>query len=136
MKWSLLVALVGLLAGCAEEQWPRPQKTTDIVLDSEHHAALATMGLGDALRVLLPPPPSPNLQWVVIVINGRVLRQMYGMGPSTERPGWSEISFQSIHTVVRTELKFAAVPVNAQGYEPKDMFVIGIAVKHRGELKQ
>lgn len=137
MKAWVPAAVIGLLlAGCAGETWPKPQATTDIVLDDSHRFAIATIGLGDALHLLLPPPPSPGMQWVVIVINGRALRQMSGVGPAPGRPGWSEVSFQAIHTVTRTQLKLAAVPLNAQGYEPTDTFTLAIGVKHRAELKQ
>lgn len=127
-------ALALLAAGCSGPTWPAPKATTDVVMDHAHRAALLTIGLGDAVHIELPPPEQAGMEWIVIIVNGRVLRQMMPIEPVPGRPGWAQVSFQAIHTVIRTELKFAAVPPNAQGFEPTDTYTFGIAVKHRSDL--
>lgn len=135
-RLSLLVLVSGLLcgAGCSTAiKWPAPKATLDAVLDERHRGVLATVTLGDALHVLLPPPKDASTHWQILIMNEAVLRQMTPIKPLAGRPGWWEVSFQGIRVVGRSQLRIAAVPPQAQGYNATDVFTIGVAIKRAGE---
>lgn len=128
-SWLCFVAL-GALAGCSTEpKWPAPKRTAEIHLRSDRREPIATVALGDALHIVFPPPSHPGTQWLILLLNTHILRQMTLIKPSAEGPpGAWEVTFQAIKVTGRTTVKFGAIDPTSKDQKVDDIFTLSIGI--------
>ena len=126
----LLPVLTGLCAGCASDsdRLPPPTSTADLVLNPNEREVLATMRVGGALRVILPPPAEPGYEWEIVANNpGRVLQQITGLRPVPDAPGKLAVTFQATRPR-RSRLLFVAVKPGVADATAAEQFLITIGI--------
>lgn len=126
------IASALLLAGCeSAPTWPAPKNTTDIVLADSRRDVATTVGLGDALHLILPAPVKAGMQWQMLAQDTKKLRTMSELQPAASGGGASEVSFQAIRTVSHTTLQFAAVDPKAATSNPDEIFTVNVSIDNR-----
>jgi len=124
----LLPVLTGLWAGCVSDsdKLPPPTSTSDLVLNPNEREVLATMRVGGALRVILPPPAEPGYEWEIVANNpGRVLQQITGLRAVPDAPGELAVTFQATRP---SRLLFVAVKPGVADATAAEQFLITIGI--------
>jgi hypothetical protein len=127
--FSLLAALTGLWAGCetSANQLPPPKTTTDLALQPSERDVLATVKVGSAIRILLPPPAEAGLQWVIIANPGRTLVQITDLRPAKDAPDKFAVTFQAVRAM-RSRLMFAAIKPGQAEADAAESFSVIVGV--------
>lgn len=118
-----------LVAGCeSAPSWPAPKNTTDIVLTEGRRTVTTSVGLGDALHLILPAPQRAGTQWETLAHDTKKLRTVSDLKPAAASPGAVEATFQAIHTAARTTLQFAAVDAKASSSDPDEFYTVEVSI--------
>jgi hypothetical protein len=125
----LLTCVAGLWAGCetGEGSLPPPKTTTDLILTPDARQVLATLRVGSALRVILPPPALPGYQWEIVANPGKQLRQITGLRPVPDAPGKLAVTFQSAKAM-RSQVLFVAIKPGQPEATVEESFAITVGV--------
>ena len=125
----LLAALTGLWAGCetGDNQLGPPKSTTVLTLEPSERDVLATLHVGSAIRILLPPPSAPGVQWVIIANPGRTLVQTSALRPAPDAPGKFAVTFQAVRAM-RSRLMFAAIKPGQAEADAAESFSVIVGV--------
>jgi hypothetical protein len=129
----LLATLLGLGTGCetSDGQLPPPKSTADLVLTPNQRDVLATLHVGSALRVILPPPTEGGVQWVIIANPGRALQQITALRPAPDAPGKFAVTFQATRAT-RGRLVFAAIKSGQEESAAAESFAVMVGVSEPG----
>lgn len=128
-----LAALVGLWSGCEStgNELPPPKATADLALRPEERDVLATLQVGNALRVILPPPQEPGYAWEIVANPGRVLRQITGLRPVPGAPDHLAVTFQATRPL-RSRILFMAIRPGQAESTAAEQYSITVGVNMSG----
>jgi hypothetical protein len=127
--FSLVAALTGLWAGCEtdDHHLAPPKSTTVLNLEPSARDVLATLKVGSAIRILLPPPAEPGVQWVIIANPGRTLVQTTDLRPAPDAPEKFAVTFQAVRAM-RSRLMFAAIKPGQAEADAAESFSVIVGV--------
>jgi hypothetical protein len=111
----LSAALTLATAGCESPVQTQPKETHTVTLDASARQAAATVALGNAIRLELPPPRQPGHVWQIVQNDTRFLQPMGALQPPGSGAERTTVTFRGMRPG-RTQLKFlASAPTAATG---------------------